>query len=224
MDQKNYEAVWKKSSIRIGTPTNLLAALTAFIPVIYLCVTYNCWPDISLVLSAWGLTALSFGAFYIVEPVSYYASLGMAGTYLSFLSGNIGNMRMPCAALALDVTKSETGTIQAEVVSTMAICGSIITTLLATTAAALVGSAVVAVLPAFINKGLQTYASAAIFGATFGNFATKKPKVAVFGIGIPLICKLFLPMQGWMVIVASVVGTVVIARLLYVMEKKAGKV
>lgn len=223
MDQKSYEATWKKSSIMIGTPTNLLAAFTAFIPVLYLCITYNCWPDPSLVLSAWGLTALSFGAFYVVEPVSYYASLGMAGTYLSFLSGNIGNMRMPCAALALDVTKSETGTIQAEVVSTMAICGSIITNLVATTAAALVGTAVVAVLPAFISKGLQTYASAAIFGATFGNFATKKPKVAIFGLGIPLICKLFIPMQAWMVIVASVVGTVVIARVFYNMEKKSGK-
>ena len=95
--ENNYMSTWKKSSIRIGTPTNLLAALTAFVPVIYLCTAYGCWPDPSIVLSAWGLTALSFGAFYVVEPVSYYASLGMSGTYLSFLSGNIGNMRVPCA-------------------------------------------------------------------------------------------------------------------------------
>ena len=46
-------------------------------------------------------------------------------------------MRVPCAALALDVTESESGTIQAEVVSTMAICGSIITNLIATTSAVL---------------------------------------------------------------------------------------
>lgn len=221
--ENNYMSTWKKNSIRIGTPTNLLAALTSFLPVLYLCITYDCWPDFNLVLSAWGLVALSFGAFYVVEPVSYYASLGMTGTYLSFLSGNIGNMRVPCAALALDVTKSETGSIQAEVVSTMAICGSIITNLIATTAAALVGSAIVAVLPAVINKGLQSYASAAIFGATFGNFALKKPKVAIFGLGIPLICKLFLPIPGWMVIVLSVFGSVGFARLFYVMEKKAGK-
>ena len=217
----NYMNTWKKSSIRIGAPTNLLAAVTAFFPVLYLCIVYDCWPDFSLVMSAWGLVALSFGAFYIVEPVSYYASLGMAGTYLSFLSGNIGNMRVPCAALALDVTKSESGTIQAEVVSTMAICGSIITNLIATTSAALVGAAVVAVLPESIKIGLQTYASAAIFGATFGNFALKKPKVAIFALAIPVICKLFIPIPAWMVIVASVFGTVGIARLFYVQEKKA---
>ncbi|MBQ9710050.1 MAG: metallophosphoesterase, partial [Clostridia bacterium] len=124
LDYINYMNEWKKSSVRIGAPTNLLAAVTAFIPVLYLCFTYDCWPETSLILSAWGLTALSFGAFYVVEPISYYAALGLSGTYLGFLSGNIGNMRVPCAALALDVTESESGTLQAEVVSTMAICGS----------------------------------------------------------------------------------------------------
>ena len=220
---ENYMNTWKKASVRIGAPTNLLAALTSFFPVLYLCFKFDCWPDMSLVLAGWGLVALSFGAFYIVEPVSYYASLGMSGTYLSFLSGNIGNMRVPCAALALDVTKSETGSVQAEIVSTMAICGSIITNLIATTSAAIVGAAVVAVLPEAIKVGLQTYASAAIFGATFGNFAIKKPQVALFGLAIPVICKLFIPIPAWMIIVASVFGTVGIARVFYSMEKKAAK-
>ena len=220
---ENYMNTWKKASVRIGAPTNLLAALTSFFPVLYLCFKFDCWPDMSLVLAGWGLVALSFGAFYIVEPVSYYASLGMSGTYLSFLSGNIGNMRVPCAALALDVTKSETGSVQAEIVSTMAICGSIITNLIATTSAAIVGAAVVAVLPEAIKVGLQTYASAAIFGATFGNFALKKPQVALFGLAIPVICKLFIPIPAWMIIVASVFGTVGIARVFYSMEKKAAK-
>ena len=218
MNNNQSLANWKKSCIRIGTPTNLLAAFTAFIPVIYLCIRYDCWPDLSLILSAWALTAIAFGAFYIVEPVSYYASLGMSGTYLSFLSGNIGNMRVPCASLALDVTDSQPGTVQAEVVSTMAICGSIITNLIATTLAAFIGTAIVSLLPLMIKTGLQTYASAAIFGATFGNFALKQPKLAVFGLGIPLICKVlqsYVGIQAWLIIVLSVFGTVGIARLFY---------
>jgi len=216
-----YMAKWKKSCIKIGSPTNILAAFTAFIPVIYLCTTFNCWPPIDLVLSAWGLTVIAFGAFYVVEPVSYYASLGMSGTYLSFLSGNIGNMRVPCASLALDVTESEAGTIQAEVVSTMAICGSILTNLAATTLAALVGTAIVAVLPEAINTGLKSYASAAIFGATFGNLALKKPKVALFGLLIPVVCKVIgSAIPAWVTIVLSVFGTVLIARAYYVAEKK----
>ena len=226
MDSKSYMSSWKKACIMIGTPTNLIAALTAFIPVIYLCVKYNCWPEPSLVLSAWALTVVAFGAFYVVEPVSYYAALGMSGTYLSFLSGNIGNMRVPCASLALDVTDSEAGTMQAEIVSTMAICGSIVTNLIATTCAAFVGAAIVSVLPTVIKVGLQSYASAAIFGATFGNFSLKQPKLAIFGIGIPFICKIlqsYVGIQAWLIIVLSVFGTVGIARVLYVREKKAAK-
>ena len=42
--ENNYMSTWKKSSIRIGTPTNLIAALTAFLPVLYLCMKYSCWP------------------------------------------------------------------------------------------------------------------------------------------------------------------------------------
>ncbi len=213
-------ARWKRNSIRIGAPTNLLAAFTAFIPALYLCSHYNCWPDLQMVLVAWGLTAVSFGAFYFVEPISYYAALGMSGTYLGFLSGNIGNMRVPWAALALDVTDSQSGTLQAEVVSTMAICGSIITNLIATTAAVLVGTAVVAVLPTFLNTALKTYAAAAIFGGTFGNFAIKYPKVAVFGLLIPVVFKFFIPVPAWVIIVCAVFGTLAISRIFYTAEKK----
>ena len=209
MENKELMSEWKKNSIRIGTPTNLLAAFTSFIPVIWLCITYNCWPDPKVVLAGWGMVALSFGA-----------ALGLTGTYLSFLSGNIGNMRVPCATMALETTESEPGTLQAEVASTMAICGSIITNLIATTAAVLVGSAVVSVLPDVIVSALTKYAAGAIFGGTFGTYALKYPKVAIFGMGLPLILKFTIAPPAWVLIVVSVFGSLGFARLLYVKEKK----
>lgn len=218
MDEKDYLKQWKRSSVRIGTPTNLLAAFTAFIPIIWLCVTYQCWPDIRVVLAAWGMAVLSFGALYVVEPISYYASLGMTGTYLSFLSGNIGNMRVPCAAMALEVTDSQPGTLKAEVASTMAICGSIVTNLFFTTLAALVGAAVVAVLPEFIVTALTKYSAAAIFGGTFGNFAIKYPKIAVFSLIVPLVLKVTIAPPAWVLILVAVFGSLAIARFFYVRE------
>lgn len=43
MENLNYDFMsrWKKNSILIGAPTNLIAAATAFIPVLWLCSTYN---------------------------------------------------------------------------------------------------------------------------------------------------------------------------------------
>lgn len=220
MENKEFMKEWKRNSIRIGTPTNIIAAFTSFIPVIWLCLKYDCWPDPKVVLAGWGMVALSFGAFYIVEPISYYASLGLTGTYLSFLSGNIGNMRVPCATMALETTDSEPGTLQAEVASTMAICGSIITNLIATTAAVLIGSVVVSVLPDIVVSALTKYAAAAIFGGTFGTYALKYPKVAIFGIGLALAMKFLLNPPAWILIVVSVFGSLGFARLMYMKETK----
>lgn len=219
--ENNLMTEWKKNCIRIGAPTNLLAAATAFIPVLWLCATYDCWPALNTVLTAWGMVALSFGAFYFVELISYYAALGMSGTYLSFLSGNIGNMRVPVAAMALDSTASQPGTLQAEVASTMAICGSIITNLVFTTLAAIIGAAVVSILPAFIVTALTKYAAAAIFGGTFGNFAIKYPKIAIFAIGIPFVLKMTTGLPAWVLIVASVFGSLAVARFFYTREHRA---
>ena len=219
--ENNLMTEWKKNCIRIGAPTNLLAAATAFIPVLWLCATYDCWPALNTVLTAWGMVALSFGAFYFVEPISYYAALGMSGTYLSFLSGNIGNMRVPVAAMALDSTASQPGTLQAEVASTMAICGSIITNLVFTTLAAIIGAAVVSILPAFIVTALTKYAAAAIFGGTFGNFAIKYPKIAIFAIGIPFVLKMTTGLPAWVLIVASVFGSLAVARFFYTRDHRA---
>ncbi|MPN08878.1 hypothetical protein SDC9_156164 [bioreactor metagenome] len=145
----------------------------------------------------------------------------MSGTYLSFLSGNIGNMRVPVAAMALDSTASQPGTLQAEVASTMAICGSIITNLVFTTLAAIIGAAVVSILPAFIVTALTKYAAAAIFGGTFGNFAIKYPKIAIFAIGIPFVLKMTTGLPAWVLIVASVFGSLAVARFFYTREHRA---
>ncbi|MEG1837158.1 MAG: hypothetical protein RRZ70_04520 [Synergistaceae bacterium] len=217
----NLHEEWNKKCIRIGAPTNLLAAATAFLPVLWLCSTYNCWPKLSVVLEAWALVAASFGAFYFVEPLSYYSVLGLSGTYLSFLSGNIGNMRVPCAAIALEATNTESGTLQAEIVGTLGICGSIVTNLFFVLLAAIVGAQIVAILPPVIASAFVKYSAAAIFGGTFGNFAVKYPKVAVFALGIPLLIASFFKVPAYILIPLSVFGSIAVGRFFYVQEHKA---
>lgn len=48
----------------------------------------------------------------------------------------------------------------------------------------------------------------------------KYPKVAVFGLMIPTVLKLFIPVPAWMVIVCAVFGTLGIARLIYTGDQK----
>ena len=134
---------------------------------------------------------------------------------MSFLSGNISNLRMPCAAMALDVTNTEPGTKEAEVVSTLGIAGSIITNLIGVTLAAFIGTALIRIFPPIIADAFRAYTIPAIFVAVFGQFAIKYPKLVVVGFIIPVGLMLFTPLPVWALIVASVFGTITIAKLLF---------
>lgn len=109
------------------------------------------------------MIASLFGAVYIVEPISYFSTLGLSGTYMSFLSGNIGNCRLPAAAMALEVTETEPGTKEAEIISTLGIAGSIIINIIGTTLCAFVGVAVINVLPPIVVEALKNYTAPAYF-------------------------------------------------------------
>lgn len=218
MEYKDLNAAWKKNCIKIGTPTVLLAVLTSFVPVIWLCVHYDCWPDTNLILQAWGLLAATSIPFYIVEPVSYFNALGMSGTYMSFLAGNIGNMRVPCACQALDATNTERGTLESEVVATLGIAGSVVTNAIFVLIAALVGTAIVAALPESVSQALSSFASPAIFGALFGSFAIKKPSLAVVGLVIPFLLT-FIGVPNALILLGTVFGTMGISRIFYVHER-----
>jgi len=44
-----------------------------------------------------------------MEPVQYYLALGIVGTYVSFLAGNIGNLRLPVAISTAEVLGVDPG-------------------------------------------------------------------------------------------------------------------
>lgn len=221
---EEFERFWNKPVIRIGAITVFLGAIFAFLPSLYLWVRYGVFPPLPMALKAWGLVAAAFGAFYIVEPISYYATLGLSGTYLSFLSGNIANLRLPCAAMAQEVTEAKSGTPEAEIVATLGITGSIITNLIGVTLAAFIGAALIRIFPPVIANAFKVYTVPAIFGAVFGQFTLRYPKVAVFGIGIPLLLMGVLKgIPVWLVIPASVFGSIAVARVFYNAEERGRK-
>lgn len=214
MSEDRYEELWVKPVIRIGMITMLLASVLSFGPIVYLYIFHGILPDWGTAMAAWGLVAATFGAFYIVEPVSYYPILGLAGTYISFLSGNISNLRLPCAAMAQDVVGVKEGTRQAEIIGTMGICGSVVVNLIGVTLAAFVGAWLIKLLPPVVTNAFKAYTAPAIFGAVFGQFSLRQPKLVPFALGIPLIL-LILKVPVWVVILAAVFGTIFVGRFFY---------
>ncbi len=181
--KKSYDTVFTKEIIKAGKWTLLLAVPLCFLPPIYLWIRYGAVPDIKTIFTGWFLIASIYGAEYIVTPISYFPILGISGTYMAFLSGNIANMRVPCAVVAQDVIGVEAGTPEAEIVATLGMAGSIITNIIVVTIAAFAGKTLFNYFPPIIIESLD-YVLPAIFGALFSLFAVKYPKYGAFGIGI----------------------------------------
>lgn len=83
-------------------------------------------------MSAMGKALLQVAAVYvpscIVEFLVYTPMLGAGGSYLAFITGNLINMKIPCAINARDIVGVKAGTPENEIVSTLAIATSALTT------------------------------------------------------------------------------------------------
>ena len=65
-----------------------------------------------------------------VETFTYTPMLGSGGTYLGFVTGNLSNLKVPCALNCMEQAGVEKGTEEAEIVSTISIAVSSIVTML----------------------------------------------------------------------------------------------
>lgn len=85
-------------------------------------------------LPAVGKGFLSVGIIWfvssIVEFLVYTPMLGAGGGYLAFITGNLINMKIPCAINARDQVGAKSGTQENEIISTLSIAASSLVTIL----------------------------------------------------------------------------------------------
>lgn len=222
IDTERFNKMWKGPVVRLGVITVAIPMLMCFLPSIYLYVVHGAAPNFAEAMTAWGMIATIYGAFYVVEPLSYYPILGLTGTYISFLSGNIGNLRVPCAAVAQEAVGTEPGTPESEIVATLGLAGSVVTNLVFVSLAAVAGAYLLGLLPVSVQDVFKAFTVPAIFGAMMGQFGAKAPILVAFCLGIPMFMLYAAPLIGlgvlatpWIVIVSSVFGTIAIARFFF---------
>ena len=150
-------------------------------------------PDFGAFLSGLLKIGLIYIPMAIVEFLIYTPMLGAGGSYLSFLTGNVTNMKIPCAMNARDIAKTEVGTPENEIVSTLAVSVSAITTTLVIVVGVILLVPLQPILqsetllPAFNNV------VPALFGALGLKYFIKSPKIAVIPLlAICLLC-IFVP-------------------------------
>lgn len=204
----NYEKSFTKPIIRYGSLTNLLAIPLCFIPAIYLWLVKGAFPGWNNILTGWMYVASMFAIYSVVEPICYFPILGLPGTYMSFLSGNIGNMRVPCAVVAQESLEVEPGTKKAELIATLGIAGSIFTNTIMVTIAAIGGAALMSIFPPVVLTAFK-YVSSAIFGAMFAMFASKNLKYGAFALVVVMAMLLSKAIPVYIMIPIAVFSTAI---------------
>jgi len=173
IDPAVYEAEFSRPIHKIGRLTNLVAAALMFLPSIWLYLQYGVFPPTEAIIVGMGLALTYAVPFWIIEPISYYPTLGDAATYMSFLAGNISNMRLPCAAVAQEVAGVEEGSRKGELVATVGIGISVWLSIIAVLIGAVATGLIVKVFPEWWQVAFKTYLLPAVFGAVFGQFALR---------------------------------------------------
>lgn len=208
MNNELYDKSFTKPIIKYGRFINLLAIFLCFLPSIVVWIIYGVKPPAHDIFTGWGLIASIYAIYSVVEPVSYFPILGLPGTYMAFLSGNIGNIRVPVSAITQEAVGVEPGTKKAEIVSTLGIAGSIITNLIIVTIAAVGGQALMSIFPPKVLEAFA-YVSPAIFGAIFGMFAVKNIKYGMFALAAAMLLLNIGKIPVYIMIPVCVFGTVI---------------
>lgn len=218
---KTFDSEFTKPIIKYGRIGMLITAFLTFLPPLYLWVAEGVIPAGKDIFTAWVSVLSIFGVLYFIEPLSYYPVLGTAGTYLSYLSGNVGNVRIPALISAQKTLGVEPNTQKGDIISICAIVGSIITNTAMMILAAVIGNWLLSVLPAFVKSSFDMVLPA-MAGAVLSNYVSKNK----LGIGISLIIGLILSYMltlglknAWATLLAVVLN-IVINVVIYRNKKK----
>ena len=140
----------------------------------------------------------------IVEIFTYVPMLGAGGSYLSFVTGNISNLKLPCALDAMERAGVKSNSEEGEIISTIAIAvSSIVTTLII-----IVGVVLIVPLTPLLSSPVLAPAFSQLLPALFGGlavvFISKNVRLSIAPVILMLVLFIFVPALN-----ASTVGIMV---------------
>ena len=204
---------------RDGTIWNISMMVLLLLFPVAVALIFNAAPDWRGLVEGLIATAPMYWAVGAVEVITFIPMLGAGGSYLSFVTGNISNLKLPCAINALENAKVDAKSEEGEIISTIAIAVSSIVTIVIIAVGVLLIIPLQPLLESPVLKPAFDQMLPALFGALGVALVSKNWKIAVAPILLMLILFIFVPaldsgMVGIMVPV-GVVFTIFISRILY---------
>ena len=204
---------------RDGTIWNLSVMVLLFLFPVAVAMLFGVTPDWNALLLGLIATAPMYWTVGVIETVTYVPMLGAGGSYLSFVTGNLTNLKMPCAINALEQNEVSANSEEGEVISTIAIATSSIVTTLIIVAGVLMIVPLTPLLGAPVLQPAFQQILPALFGGLGVAFVSKNWKIAVAPVILMLVLFIFVPALNsgtvGLMVPVSALFTIVVARILY---------
>lgn len=218
-----YQKEYMPGIYRWGMITDILGAALSFGPIFVLTFIFGITPSFSMIISATAARAMT-GLFinWFVEPFTFYPIMGLPGLFMTMLSGNTSNLRLPALAAAQQGAGVEQGTEQGNLIAIIGIAVSVVISTAFIAIAALGGTSVMTLLPEKVVSILN-YLLPALFGAIFAQYAVKNMKLGAIAFTLAVVSNLVAKMtvitsiKGASMIITFVVpifGSMLIAKAL----------
>ncbi len=181
-------------------------------------------PKIPALLKGFLAVGIVWTVSSIVEFLVYTPMLGAGGGYLAFITGNLINMKIPCAMNAREIAGTSSGTPENEIISTLSIAASSLVTIVILAAGVLL---LVPLQPLLQSPALQPAFEnvvPALFGAMSYMYYRKNLKLALFPLVFMSVLFILVPSlisQTSIMIIPA--GALTIA-LAYMIWKKHGTI
>ena len=148
-------SAFEKKSVRIGVTFLSCGIIANFIPALYVYVAYGIIPPLSDILKIWSVALAGFGITYIIQPTAFYTMMGVAGSYIGWLSGNCADIRIPAITMAQKASGYETATPEGDVMATIGVAVSTFVSIFIISIFTYLGGEVINNLPPFIKSGFR---------------------------------------------------------------------
>ena len=146
----------------------------------------NAWPTWDLIVKGF----MTVGAIYIpigiIETLNYAPMLGVGATYISHVTGNISNMKLPAALSAMKQANVEPGSDEAEIIATLSVASSSIVTTIIIFVGVVLLLPYLGIVQEFLGP-VTDYLVPAIFGALGLVFVVRHWKLTIVPLTVMLL-------------------------------------
>ena len=192
-DKKIFMEEFNNKLHRLGRITLVLSVVFLVALPFVVGAVFGVAPDFKAFLGGFAKVGVIYIPVAIVEFLVYTPMLGVGGSYLSFITGNVTNMKIPCVMNSKEIAGTQDGTPEHEIISTISVATSAIVTTLVIAVGVILMVPLQPVLqnpvllPAFNNV------VPALFGALGLKYFIKSPQIAVIPLVLMSALYIFVP-------------------------------